>query len=300
MLSAVNSSFLTIVCLTLLTACADFEKIQAVKEPCTELLASLPAKVEKGDIDPRASETGEVTLVTYQVSGDSIIPQDLPLIPDDLASLQENATLQAGVWDLITDLLPAQIRTNLTRYVLFTDGSGRILGGITRITGTEDWQIELDLLDASDLPTLTVTLLHETAHLLTLDESQIIRGNTECNTFALPDACLTPDSYLNLFVESFWSDLLEEWSALSLASEGTLRTDQVFDFYNHHPGEFISRYAAASPQEDIAESFLHFILSPAPTGPTQAEEKVLFFYNYPTLAGLRDAMRQTLCEHFLP
>ena len=46
-------------------------------------------------------------------------------------------------------------------------------------------------------------------------------------------------------------------------------------------------YAATNPGEDIAESFTSFVMEPKPDGDTIAEEKVLFFYEYPELVQLR-------------
>ncbi|MBK9051223.1 MAG: hypothetical protein IPL78_09985 [Chloroflexi bacterium] len=45
-------------------------------------------------------------------------------------------------------------------------------------------------------------------------------------------------------------------------------------------------YAATNPAEDIAETFMAFVLEPKPNGDTIAEEKVLFFYQYPELVAI--------------
>ncbi len=62
------------------------------------------------------------------------------------------------------------------------------------------------------------------------------------------------------------------------------------EFYLSREDDFVSDYAATSPEEDIAESFATFVLKPKPTGDTLADEKVAFFYDYPELVKLRGEM----------
>jgi len=57
-------------------------------------------------------------------------------------------------------------------------------------------------------------------------------------------------------------------------NEYTAALDQ---FYVDHEDEFVSDYAATNPGEDIAESFATFVLKPAPSGDTLADQKVAFF-----------------------
>jgi hypothetical protein len=53
-----------------------------------------------------------------------------------------------------------------------------------------------------------------------------------------------------------------------------------------------------NPEEDIAESWSFFILSPKPAGNTIAEQKILFFYNYSELVQLRNEILNNLCTAF--
>ncbi len=43
----------------------------------------------------------------------------------------------------------------------------------------------------------------------------------------------------------------------------------------------------SNPEEDIAEAWTMFVLNPKPAGDSIAEEKMLFFYDYPELVKLR-------------
>jgi hypothetical protein len=64
--------------------------------------------------------------------------------------------------------------------------------------------------------------------------------------------------------------------------------------------EFVSSYAVTSPEEDLAESFLYFVLSPESAGERVAEEKMRFFQQFPDLVNLRQQMRTNLCTIWEP
>ena len=57
-------------------------------------------------------------------------------------------------------------------------------------------------------------------------------------------------------------------------------------------------YAVTSPEKDIAELWMFFILDPKPAGEPIAEQKILFFYDWPELARLRDVIIGRVCTYF--
>jgi hypothetical protein len=50
--------------------------------------------------------------------------------------------------------------------------------------------------------------------------------------------------------------------------------------------------------EDIAESWAFFVLSPKPELKSIADEKILFFYEYPELVELRTQILNNICAEF--
>ena len=70
------------------------------------------------------------------------------------------------------------------------------------------------------------------------------------------------------------------------------------DFYKIYQDQFLTDYAATSPLEDIAESWAFFVLSPKPELNSIANEKILFFYEYPELVALRQEILDRLCVEF--
>ena len=70
------------------------------------------------------------------------------------------------------------------------------------------------------------------------------------------------------------------------------------DFYNTYQDQFLTDYAPTSPAEDIAESWAFFVLSPKPEMNSIANEKILFFYEYPELVQLRAQILNQICIEF--
>ena len=85
---------------------------------------------------------------------------------------------------------------------------------------------------------------------------------------------------------------------IDLEEDEDTRNALLEDFYEVHQDQFLSDYAATSPAEDIAEAWAFFVLSPKPELNSIANEKILFFYEYPELVELRTQILKQLCVEF--
>jgi hypothetical protein len=132
--------------------------------------------------------------------------------------------------------------------------------------------------------------------MLTLNDQQI-NNKSSCSTYSSIDGCTNSDSYLNAFYNTFWKDIYEEWASTVEFANGEVNEDQVEVFYEQYPDQFVTDYAATGPEEDIAESWMYFVMSDKPAGNTTAEQKILFFYDYPELVQLRESMLNGLCQY---
>ncbi len=133
---------------------------------------------------------------------------------------------------------------------------------------------------------MVFTLIHEFAHILTLNSNQIDEDAdvTSCKTYYTQEGCTNNDSYLNKFYQKFWK-----------GKGFNVQSDNPLDNYSKYPNAFVTEYAATNPGEDIAESFASFVFKQKPKSPaTIAEEKILFFYEYPELVDLRKSVRSNL------
>lgn len=76
--------------------------------------------------------------------------------------------------------------------------------------------------------------------------------------------------------------------------------DLVHAFYRKHEEQFVREYAATNLREDIAESFMYFVLEPRPRDGSIVSQKIKFFYDFPELVDMRKQMIQNMCSYTQP
>jgi hypothetical protein len=280
---------------------------------------SLAQVLHQSEIDsyPGPLTKSEFTLVTYTVTGDTISdPVYVSPLPEYLKAYQQDTSGQEKLWQFVTDIIPADQLTLITRFVIYTDGVGNSLGAVEQPDDPHDWMLEMDIEDARDFPTLSTTLVHEFGHLLTLNDAQVItdyavfnnpddqqiyyQETATCSTYFMFEGCSRPDSYINRFFQRFWPGIYAEWQTINTETDQDVLNQKLDDFYQEYSDQFVSNYADTSPEEDIAESFMYFIFMPKPSGANLAEKKYLFFYDYPEMVNLRDRIRAHLCNYEKP
>lgn len=137
-----------------------------------------------------------------------------------------------------------------------------------------------------------IILIHEYAHILTLNKTQVdhklsARYCKRADRVYIIVGCARDTSYVQAFALEFWTQKEVDEADKVGAKK----------YYKKHKDEFITEYAATNPAEDIAESFTDFVLLQKPDGDTEKEQKVLFFYRYPELVSMRDAIRASVAVH---
>jgi hypothetical protein len=286
------------------------ESPMGINTACQDQLADIITSIGYSNVDEEPMDT-EYTLVTYRVSGDNITAPEFDNIPAKLLPYQENTASQEQLWQFVVDVVPYEYRQEVKYFLVFTDGVGGALGAVEQTADPNSWMLEMDIQDANNFNDLSTTLVHEITHLFTLNTSQVEtdwpvfnnpddsyayeQGDAACDTYFTYEGCSHPDSYINQFFQRFWPDIYSQWVELNNETgQGSLE-NKLYDFYGQYADQFVSDYAATSPEEDIAESFMYFVFAPKPAGDTIAEEKILFFYSYPELVALRSQMMASLC-----
>jgi hypothetical protein len=259
-------------------------------------------------------DSDETILVTYTISGDELLyPEINPSVPSRWRRLQEDTEAHENLWRYFAALIPAGQREYLNEFIIYTDGKDDELAAVSQsVTDPARWDLWVDISDAEHPQDLTFTLIHEFGHLLTLNAAQIepslrffnnpddpdifYEESLSCPNYFAYEGCANPDSYLNLFIEEFWYDIFDEWADIDMEEDEDRYYERLDDFYYTYEDQFITDYAATSPEEDIAESFSFFILAERPGGDSIAAEKVLFFYQFPELIRLRQQIAIGLCS----
>ena len=260
-----------------------------------------------GDFDVGSGDP-EVILVRYDVSSGILGAAELPAVAAGLTDLQNDRATHEAIWERFTQLIPAEARQMLTTFEIFTDGlDGNVVAVSVNESDVTTWLLAVDPVDSHDLAELNHTLIHEFAHLLTLNNTQVPalpwdisefaydRAGGACRTYFPGEGCSLPESYINAFVTNYWLDLLAEFNAIEENSGSDEEYwDAVDEFGRTYRDQFDTDYAMSGPAEDIAESFVIFVLHERPTGASIAEQKVRFFYDYPELVELRAEIRAQL------
>ena len=296
--------------------------VQPLPEPTrvTETLSSCPVLLS--DIMTAATSIGsdaeaqeEQYLVTYTVNGNQISNPHYERVPADLKDEQQDRAAHEFVWNYFTSIIPVDERKFLTEYSITTDGMDNTLAAVVQTYDDPNhWSLEVDILDITDTYNLTFTLVHEFGHLLTLNAEQVppslrVFNNPDdediyweevdtCLEYFPGEGCSTSTSYINAFYDRFWADIYTEWDEVNYETDDDAYYEALDNFYYKYEDQFITDYAVTNPEEDIAESWSFFVLSPKPRGDMIAEQKVLFFYEYPELVQLRDEILNGVCSSF--
>ena len=204
---------------------------------------------------------GITLLASYNVDHEGEI------IYTEQAVSEEVMQYHSHLWYSFSWLIPGQYRKEINRLEVFESGDTLAYVSMHDRYG-RFWTLGMNNEDIELASETLVTYMHEYAHFLSLNQSQIDYWvpKERCPLLFLKDSgCFYEDAYLSSFYKRFWEQ----------GGHG-----KIEDF-------FVSRYAMYSPEEDFSESFAHFVLTKAPSGQNVKEEKLLFCYEYEELVQLR-------------
>ena len=224
-----------------------------------------------------------------------------------------DSDLHSRLWSITRALIPDADELRIERFIVAQDGRTDTLAFVASLDDTgQGWEyginlVDLNLIDRTVFEELLSTIVHEYAHILTLNETQVDydavllaaytdmemsdaeydalveQVEADCSqAIGIFDGevCFRPGSHLYAFHRVFWDGYGE--NALERGFDGSLFSDHGLDFVND--------YAATSPTEDFAESFSAWLLREheAFMITEQVEAKFDFFEGRPDLVAVRD------------
>ncbi len=232
-----------------------------------------------------------------------------------IESNAEKTSLALYNWNVFYNIFPKRITQKyIKRLVLFSDGIDEKTGALGALDRTNtEWQLVLDVVDVDfksnnreRVRQSIYTLIHEFGHLLTLNNTQIKPTNKEEQGADEPyltiEGQALENSYINLFVARFWEGtLLSEWDHIQKKYcfvEQQSCLEKLYGLYQENYTDFLTDYAAESPEEDIVESWTAFVLHEKIDNPeTVAEQKINFFYQFPELIKFRKTIRKNISKY---
>jgi hypothetical protein len=259
-----------------------------IYEPFTEDDQEWTDDEQDNDSDDDSGEEGDLTL--YSVSGESITKVRDYAVSARLKSYQEDAGRHQEMWEFYTRLVPAASRTKIVEFVVFF-GDQETDGYVEPVVENDlsRWKMGLAIDAAGDLTDIdfndlfTHVVVHELAHVLTLNDSQVDVGGDEdsCAEFYTGEGCSKSGAYINRLFDLGWADIYDQHNP-----------DNPEKTYRRYSDRFVSDYAATNPGEDIAETISFFITEPnRRTGNSIADRKIQLLYEFPALVELRESIR---------
>lgn len=175
---------------------------------------------------------------------------------------------EQALWNAYISIIPAEWVQTISSFEITNDPE---TSGYVYVDDNDPTKFVLGLnpVELSEPDELTHTVVHEFAHVLTLNSGQVRGVAGTCSTLALDEGCAGASSYINQFNKQFW----------------VTKADG-----------FVSDYASTDITEDMAESFAAFVLQDKPSGTSVAEQKINFYYNFPEAVQLRQQIRANIAN----
>ena len=233
-------------------------------------------------------ETTTGLIQLYQLVDGSLVPIEKGSAEE---AWMENPIKHKELWDFYKTMIPSSEISWIKQFEVY-HGGGEEYGYVTNLDeGLEKWRLGLAIEGAfsnglNGDKELAHTIIHEQFHVMSLNRSQLDPYTSSCD-YDTEEGCSLEDSYLDDFVEMFWSDILEEHRKINPNNQ-----NKLFRFYEKYESQFVNDYAATNPEEDIAESFTYFVKNDKRANPTDLrDKKINHFYQYDELVKLRDDIR---------
>lgn len=249
----------------------------------------------------------------YTINGEYNVLQKLnkSIIEKNDSFSAEEFEKHKAIWESFQGVVPKKLSGMVNKMVLIDDHES-ISAAVTRnFSGDQDKFVLIVNEKSLDEGKMTSwNSIHESAHILTLNNSQVkINPNLyksytqeefnrildndkkDCNTIFVLSGCANNGSYIYEFYNKFWIDKDSEYDAVRESQSEELRKQ----FYLKYNDQFVSAYAMFGLEEDIAESFLYFVLFEKPEdNDSIINQKINFFYKYSDLVKLRKEIRENL------
>lgn len=254
-----------------------------------------------GDGGPRSLARSESTLAVWTAEEGELV--ELAYVRDDQALATDEA-LHAELWAEWSELIPPYWSRRVTRFEIASDGPAGVAAAVQRLDDEGDrWLLAVDPVDAVENPdTYLQTLVHELAHIVTLGDGRVVIDRRPAGTLVdqaercdgppTSEGCAADGSFIAAFSDRFW-DLDRISGPDGVATTGD-REAATIERYLAARDDYVSAYAASTPGEDIAESFvaLAFDLPQAPG--SVAGRKVAFLRADAELFAIADRIREVL------
>ena len=276
-----------------------------VVSPATELAEIGQASSDRPPVPDEVTPT-PATLAPPPVSGEVFQPNDkdksqkkfIYLVSDGkLGNLIQNTTgttdekMNKTLWEMFVRTNAPEIVNRVNSFHVFLTsppdtpglyGSVRSdLKGRYALTIVIQTHMKAGVLDTAEVYN---TYLHEGFHIASLSQADasVVMKDYVCPTYfstAYFGQCVGNNSYLMKFTAKFYKGGYGQYTSKFDVTANRTCT---------------SEYGCTKFTEDIAESYMEFVAKDKPTTNDVADQKILFFYDFPELIALRTQIRRNI------
>lgn len=200
-------------------------------------------------------------------------------------------------FERVFELFPETYSSKIRELIVFDSNKSEVGAFVETIPPEHDswiYAVGEDELGSAGLWYGDELMVHELGHIISYETMIGVPtpAFTVCEPYFNNRGCPKKSSYLSKFVDKFWSD-----SDLSRADRLTRVSDvftETYSYYQLHESEFVSDYAAQSPEEDFSETFLYFVLGEEFSVNSVVGQKISFFKQYSELVRLKNEINADL------
>lgn len=210
----------------------------------------------------------------------------------ELVPAADDGSAAATVWETFTRIATPEYTSKM--FASYRVGDAPDSDTIAYVSPSDEvpgaWVLAANLAYADDEDLLRTTLVHEYAHVLSLNDDELDPEWTTCTTLELAEGCAREGSAILDFQHAFWD-------AYENAPETENNDAEIADaFYAEHEDEFVSAYAATNVTEDFAESFMAYVFenSDVDSSTSPVAAKLAFFDEHEELARIAAGIRAEL------
>lgn len=265
------------------------------EEDCKDLEDSVNAELDSWlEVDPNQKED-----VTNEKTEKNISSEDPSLMAEYYVSKGEEIKIKKGktggvdaeIWKSISRISPNTLSDKyIDTFQVFNNKDDSTLAFVDDEDLDGKWRIAINLAgyNSSTFRERNLTIVHELGHIITLNVDQIDDKNI-CDSYKTAEGCTQKNSYLNLFVNKFWS-----------SSDIKKSKQENNNLYQEN--KYLTEYASSNPEEDMSESFAFFVVDKKKD---IADLKLIknqkhnFYYSFPELENMRSEMRKGLSENII-
>lgn len=242
--------------------------------------------------DAGTSEDAETAGTAPTEDDDDFGTVEVYTVGDDGTLTPEATGLTAEIWETFIRVATLEVAsTVMSEYRVGDAPDSDTLAYVYQSDDPEYWILAANLATSENRTDLIGTLVHEYAHILTLGTSQVTPEYSTCDTIVLDEGCADPGSAIEAWEARFWSAYGDEAPEL-----GNADSDVAYEFYLAHEDDFVDDYAATNAVEDIAETFMTWVVQDETSGTSVVAEKFAFFLDYPELVEVRERVRSEFAD----